>query len=160
MQLSMNDKVYVALGSNLGDREVYLARAQELLQANIVITKQAPVYETKPVSGVQQPLFLNTVIECTTALVPEKLLFFCQYTEFRLGRTRTIPEGPRTIDIDVLLYKDAVVNEPYLVIPHPRLHERLFVLQPLCAIAPDLVHPVLGKTVQQLYEELKQNANE
>ena len=147
--------MYLGLGSNMGDREHYLVRAKELLQENIVITKQAQVYETKPEGNVQQPLFLNTVIECTTEVVPERLLFFCQYVEFRLGRTRTVPQGPRTIDIDVLLYKDVVVNESYLVIPHPRLHERTFVLQPLCDIAPGLVHPVLGKTMQQLYEEHK-----
>ena len=152
--MSCTDKVYLGLGSNIGDREYYIARAKELLKNNIVITKQAPVYETKPSGTVQQPLFLNTVIECTTTLVPERLLFFCQYLEFKLGRTRTIPQGPRTIDIDILLYKDKIVNESYLVIPHPCLHERTFVLQPLCAIAPAVVHPACGKTMQQLYDEL------
>lgn len=143
--------VYLALGSNLGDRRAHLDRARELLQtADFVITRISSIYETEPREVRDQPWFLNQVIEAETGLFPRQLLRHTQQIERRTGRARTIPKGPRVIDIDILLYGEAIVNAADLRIPHPRIGERRFVLEPLAELAPDLRHPVTKKTVREM----------
>ena len=146
--------VYLALGSNIGDRENNLRAAiEKMTSAGIRVLRESPIYETEPVGYTAQRWFLNMVVEAETALFPMQLLTRTGKIERALGRLRAIPNGPRTIDIDVLLYGTAVVRTPRLEIPHPRMHERRFVLAPLADLAPDLRHPVSRKTVRQMLNE-------
>jgi 2-amino-4-hydroxy-6-hydroxymethyldihydropteridine diphosphokinase len=139
---------YVGLGSNLGDREAAIARALELLDEppELRVVGVAQVRETDPVGVVDQPAFLNTAARLETTLGARELLDRLLAVERELGRVRTSERwGPRTLDLDLLLYGDAVVDEPGLTLPHPRLHERRFVLEPLCELAPALVVPGRGR---------------
>ena len=146
--------VYLALGSNIGDRESNLRSAIEsLTPAGISVLRESPIYETEPVGYTAQRWFLNMVVEAETALFPMQLLTRIGKIERSLGRVRTIPNGPRTIDIDILLYGTAVIRTPRLEIPHPRMHERRFVLAPLADLSPDLRHPGTRKTVRQMLNE-------
>ena len=124
-----------------------------MTSAGISVLRESPIYETEPVGYTAQRWFLNMVVEAETALFPMQLLTRAGKIERTLGRVRTIPNGPRTIDIDILLYGTAVVRTPRLEIPHPRMHERRFVLVPLADLAPDLRHPVSRKTVRQMLNE-------
>jgi 2-amino-4-hydroxy-6-hydroxymethyldihydropteridine diphosphokinase len=142
--------IYLGLGSNLGDREANLRRALDLLGERVQVKRTSSIYETEPVGFKDQPQFLNLVCCGTTELSPRDLLAFVKSIEAVMGRLPTVRFGPRLIDIDILFYDDLVLDEADLVIPHPRLHERAFVLVPLSEIAPDLVHPVLKKTVRDL----------
>jgi len=148
---------YVGLGSNLGDRRANLRAALRLLSRHgrVSIAAVSGFYETEPVGGPPQPDFLNAVAALETNLTPPALLRVLQGVESRLGRRRTVRWGPRSIDLDLLLYEERVVEAPGLSVPHPRMHERLFVLEPLCEIAPGAIHPVLRKTVAELLEELR-----
>ena len=119
----------------------------------IVVLRESPVYETEPVGYAPQRWFLNMVVEAETALFPLQLLSRTGKIEHGLGRVRTVPNGPRTIDIDILLFGNAVVRTARLEIPHPRLHERRFVLAPLADLAPDLHHPVTRQTVREMLRE-------
>jgi 2-amino-4-hydroxy-6-hydroxymethyldihydropteridine diphosphokinase len=146
--------VYLALGSNIGDRECNLRAAIEsMTSAGLSVLRESPIYETEPVGYTAQRWFLNMVVEAETALFPLQLLTRIGKIERALGRIRTIPNGPRTIDIDILLYGSAVVRTPRLEIPHPRMHERRFVLAPLSDLCPDLRHPVSRRTVRQMLNE-------
>ena len=139
---------YVAIGSNLGDREATIARALELLDEppELRVTGVASVRETEPVGVLDQPQFLNTAMRVETTLAPRELLDRLLAVERTLGRVRTGERwGPRTLDLDLLLYGDAVLDEPGLAVPHPRLHERRFVLEPLYELAPDLLVPGRGR---------------
>ncbi len=141
---------YLCLGSNLGDRERNLARALELLSEKVLIGKVSSVYETEPVGYEQQPLFLNMVCRISTGLSARQLMRLIVAVETNMGRVRSFRNAPRSIDIDILFYDDAVVKTRHLTVPHPRLAERAFVLTPLDEIAPDLVHPEMNKSVAEL----------
>src|SRR5215208_1215797 len=134
--------VYLALGSNLGDRLANLKQAITSLTPQMEVQAKSQVYETPPWGYEDQPKFLNQVIKAKTYLDPEPLLKHLKRLEVALGRKESFPNGPRSIDMDILFYDDRVINTPSLVIPHPRLHERAFVLLPLMDIDPDLVHPL------------------
>ena len=142
--------VYLALGTNLGDRSGNLKQAIAALTPQLDVKAKSQVYETPPWGFEEQPKFLNQVVKANTYLDPEPLLKHLKRLEVALGRQESFPNGPRLIDMDLLFYDDLVLNKPSLVIPHPRLHERGFVLLPLMDIAPNLVHPVQQKTVQEL----------
>jgi len=142
--------VYLALGTNLGDRSGNLKQAIAALTPQLDVKAKSQVYETPPWGFEEQPKFLNQVVKANTYLDPEPLLKHLKRLEVALGRQESFPNGPRLIDMDLLFYDDLVLNKPSLVIPHPRLHERGFVLLPLLDIAPNLVHPVQQKTVEEL----------
>jgi 2-amino-4-hydroxy-6-hydroxymethyldihydropteridine diphosphokinase len=150
---------YLSLGSNIGDREAQLRQAIARLEATGHITAISSLYETEPVEFTQQALFLNCAAGLETSLAPEELMSRLLKIERELGRERAQKKGPRTIDIDILLFGDMVMNSPELTIPHPAMTGRLFVLEPLAEIAPEVVHPVLQKTVRQLLAELPPGQN-
>ena len=143
--------IYLALGSNLGDRAANLACAIEALAAaGVRVLCRSAMYETEPVDFLAQPWFLNCVVEAETALDPRELLDRLQRIERALGSEKLIPRGPRIIDLDILFYGGRVIHEPGLEIPHPRLADRRFVLVPLAEVAPDAQHPVLLKSAADL----------
>jgi len=146
--------VYLGLGSNLGDREINLARGLESLARGIVIKQVSSIYETEPLGYLEQPWFLNMVCCGMTQLGPFELLSFAKEIEGQLGRVAGFPNAPRPIDIDILLYDDQIIETQDLVIPHPRIGERAFVLAPLVEIAPELTHPAMGKSMRGLLSEL------
>jgi 2-amino-4-hydroxy-6-hydroxymethyldihydropteridine diphosphokinase len=142
--------VYLALGSNLGDRRANLGGALErMASGELRILRVSSIYETAPRDVLDQPWFLNQVAEAETSLFPLQLLARTQKIERDMGRTRGIAKGPRVIDVDILLFGSAVIRTPDLEIPHPRMLERRFVLEPLAELAPDLRHPVSGRTVRE-----------
>ena len=148
---------YISLGSNLGDRAGNLLLAvRGMLEAGLVVSRLSSIYETEPVVGSDQPtldmpVFLNMVAELRMPLPPpEQLLAQLLRIEYSLGRTREIPGGPRTIDLDLLLYGDETRGTEYLTLPHPRLYQRRFVLVPLVELVPRLIHPTLQKSAAEL----------
>lgn len=142
--------VYLALGSNLGDRLANLKQAIASLPPQMEVKAASSVYETPPWGYEDQPEFLNQVVKASTYLDPEPLLKHLKRLEIALGRKTSFLNGPRSIDLDILFYDDLVLKTASLVIPHPRLHERGFVLLPLLEISPDLVHPVNQKSVREM----------
>jgi len=150
-------KAYLGIGSNLGDRRAHLEQAREHLAgaAGVTLLRSSPLYATAPVGGpANQGEYLNGVLEIDTTLSPEALLQLCQALELDAGRTRDVRHGPRTLDIDLLFYDEICRDDPRLTLPHPRLHERLFVLAPLCDLARHLRHPRLGVSCEQLRHQL------
>jgi 2-amino-4-hydroxy-6-hydroxymethyldihydropteridine diphosphokinase len=149
-------RCYLALGSNLGDRLGYLRASLSGLEAHrISVLRSASVYSTQPKEILSQPWFLNTAVEAETELEPEDLLRVCLGIENSSQRLRALPNRPRTLDIDILLFDDRVVEKPGLTIPHPRYAERRFVLQPLAEIAFNQVDPVRNQTVGRLLEAVQ-----
>lgn len=148
--MPMPDLVYLSLGSNLGDRAANLEEAMERLAAFGTVRGVSSLYETEPVDVTDQPWFLNCVLVLETDSAPRDLLQRTLAVEKELGRQRTRDKGPRTIDIDILLHGDRVVDEPGLKIPHPAMQQRRFVLEPLAEIAPDVRHPLLKKTAREM----------
>lgn len=153
----MENKVYIALGTNLGNREENLREALEKLGKIVQTQKKSEILETDPEGYENQGKFLNMVISARTTLNPQELLEELLNIEFEMGRKREIKNGPRIIDLDILLYEDRIINDPNLKIPHPMMHKRRFVLEPLKDIAPEEEHPQLKKTIKTLADELKKN---
>jgi 2-amino-4-hydroxy-6-hydroxymethyldihydropteridine diphosphokinase len=151
--------VYLSLGSNLGDREANLREAISRLGELGEVKAVSSYYETEPVEFTAQPWFLNLALELQTELMPKQLLSSLLKIERDMGRRRLQPKGPRLIDMDILLFGNAVVSDAKLMIPHPAMHERKFVLEPLAEIAPEKRHPVLKKTIRELLEALPKGAS-
>ena len=146
--------ILLGLGSNLGERFDNLTSAIKALPPEIMVQTISPTYETQPLYVTQQPEFLNLLVRATTTLSPISLLDSIQALEVELGRKPSVRFGPRIIDIDIIDYDSLILNLESLTIPHPRMHERLFVLRPLINIVPNWIHPRTGKTVQQLIDGL------
>ena len=157
----MGSRVYIAMGSNLGDRRKTLLEALRMMadSPRVAVLRHSEFIETDPVGPPGQGKYLNAAVEIDTTLAPAELLAEMHRIEACLGRDRGKETrwGPRTCDLDILLIDDLVIHTPELTVPHPYLHERSFMLDPLARIAPDLVHPVLKKTMVQLLEELSES---
>ena len=150
-------KAYVGLGSNLGDRAGNLVLAvRGMMEASLCVTRLSSVYETEPISEVEQPPFLNMVAEIGNPLpTPQQMMARLLRIEFALGRIRDVKDGPRTIDLDLLMYGDLTSDTEFLRLPHPCLHQRRFVLEPLVEIAPRLIHPILKRSAEELLESIE-----
>ena len=150
-------KVYVGLGSNLGNKRENITRAIGRIDAyeEICIKEKSGFYDTAPVGGPPQPDYVNCVIGLETEVEPQTLLKEFKEIEIEQGRMSGVKWGPRVVDLDILLYGDRIVNDHNLKIPHERMHERVFVLEPLCEISPDIKHPVSGISISELLEKLK-----
>jgi 2-amino-4-hydroxy-6-hydroxymethyldihydropteridine diphosphokinase len=149
----MPNLVYLSLGSNVGDREAHLQEARARLAEVGRVVAESSFYETEPVEFTQQPWFLNGALALETSKTPGELMAAILRIEEEMGRQRVQKKGPRTIDIDILLFGDTIINSPELTIPHPAMQQRRFVLEPLAEIAPEVIHPVLKKTIRELCDE-------
>ena len=149
--------MYIGLGSNLGDREEQLLRAVKALGCidAVAVLRRSSLYDSAPVGGPPQPRYLNAVVELACGLVPQQLLSIAKQIELDLGRFPSVGWGPRAVDLDVLLWGGQVVADANLQVPHLGLHQRQFVLDPLCELCPELVHPVLGVSMQTLLQRLR-----
>ncbi len=154
---SQKNIAYIGVGSNIGDRFNNIKSAENNINSSefCTISEISKIYETEPVGYLEQDKFLNCVFKINTQLSPDQLLKFLLKTEKELKRERIIHWGPRTIDLDILFYNNLVISSEELIIPHPRMHERMFVLKPLCDLALDYNHPVLNKKCGQLADKLK-----
>lgn len=150
----MPSVVYLSLGSNVGDRESQLREAQARLGAEGRIIAASSFYETEPVGFTDQPWFLNCAVALETSATLQQLIEAILGIEKEMGRQRLQIKGPRTIDIDILLFGDTILDSPQLTLPHPAMHYRRFVLEPLAEIAPEVLHPVLKKTIRELRDAL------
>jgi 2-amino-4-hydroxy-6-hydroxymethyldihydropteridine diphosphokinase len=150
MTINPTSTIYLALGSNLGDRYAILRAAITALPPAVYVVQESPVYETRPWGYTDQPTFLNMTLKGETALEPVELLQRLKNLETGLGRQPSVRWGPRLIDLDILFYSDLVLETQGLVIPHPHLQERAFVLVPLADLVPDLLHPVFGQSIRDL----------
>ncbi len=150
-------EVYLALGANVGDTRANLKKAIGLLRKEVVLSRFSKLYITRPVGYLEQDKFMNMTVEGRTDLEPHTLLKFVKGIEKEVGRIERFRNGPREIDIDIILYGNRICKDVELEIPHPRCHERDFVLRPLMDIDPSLYHPELGKTVEQLYSMISKD---
>lgn len=150
------NEVYISLGSNMGDKEESLRHAVQLLQEHqaVKVVKLSSIYETDPVGFADQDVFLNMVVLVNTTLTAQEMLEICQQIEYELKRVRIIRWGPRTIDLDILLYNHDNIETETLVVPHARMHERAFVLVPLVEIAPDLKYPPTNQALRTMLEKV------
>ena len=149
MQTEGSATVYLGLGSNMGDRASNLARARDMLTQRVKLEEASPIYETRPVGDTEQPMFLNQVCRVHTILTPDNLLVLVKGIERRLGRAGRSGR-PRPIDIDILFYDNLIYDSETLTIPHPRAHERAFVLVPMYELAPEMAHPKLNITIREM----------
>jgi len=150
-------KVFIALSANVGNKQENISQAISYLKTYVSNMRIANVYMTKPMYHEKQDNFLNSVIQGYTKLSSEKLLHITQGIEKKIGRVRRFRNGPREVDIDILFYDNSIIERKNLIIPHPKVFERDFVLQPLVDLEPDFVHPVLKKTMKELLEEIPSN---
>ena len=150
----MSSRAYLSLGSNVGDREAQLGDALSRLSAEGRVVRISSFYETEPVDFTEQPWFVNCAVEFETAQTPRQLMATILRIEREMGRHRVRKKGPRVIDIDILLFGNEVISSNQLTIPHPAMHQRRFVLEPLAEIAPEIVHPGIKKKVRELLEAL------
>ena len=150
----MPDIAYLSLGSNLGNREQNLRDAICRLESVGTVRSRSSIYETEPVEFTDQPMFLNCAVALETSASPDQLMVQLLEIEKAMGRLRIQKKGPRIIDLDLLLFGDQVVSTPAVTIPHPAMHQRRFVLEPLAEIAPETKHPTLNKTAREVLEEL------
>ena len=151
-------KVFIGVGSNLGERETHIQRAKDCLGSvrGVRFLACSKIHETEPLGGPSgQGKYLNTVWQIETDLGPKKLMEHLMQIEQQLGRVREEKNGPRTIDLDLLFYEQEIIDRPGMVIPHPRAHERLFVLEPMAELDPDFRHPALKKTIKELLKAIK-----
>lgn len=150
------NKVFIAFGSNMGHSKQIIDKAiQEIENNSMTVIQKSRIYETKPYGYLDQPNFINGVIEVDTKLSCREVLTILQDIEARLGRVREIHWGPRVIDLDIIFFNEEIYQETDLVVPHPDMHNREFVLKPLNDICPGLLHPILGKSVEEMLRSLK-----
>jgi|SRR3984957_11202464 len=150
----MSNRLYLSLGSNMGDREAHLREAIARLQGEGRVASVSSFYETEPVEVTDQEWFLNCAVALETTQTPEQVMAALLNIERVMGRQRILRRGPRIIDIDILLFSDRIIDSNELTVPHPAMHQRRFVLQPLAEIAPAARHPVLKKTIRELLDAL------
>ena len=150
----MNDRIFIGLGTNLGDKLANLQAALDALREFVTVTKISSIFQTTPWGYLDQDDFFNIVIEVNAILAPLELLDRLKTLESELGRTESFRYGPRIIDMDILMYGDLIYISERLEIPHPRMTERAFVLAPFAEIAPEVVHPILKKTIEKLLSEV------
>ncbi len=151
------NKVFIALGSNLGNKKQNLEKAIKLISEKCKVVSTSSFIESKPMYFEKQPNFLNAVIQVETSLGAKELLFFLQGLEKKIGRKKRFKYGPREIDLDILFFNNEAINSGSLVVPHPKMNQREFVLQPLNEIAPNFIHPILKKSIKTLLSKLIKN---